>query len=146
VRLLASAPGTISATPGHLAVLDEHTGTLFAGALLDAQAIPDVQDADLAGWHAALDELRRLPLRQVVPGHGPASPPALIDRVGRYLAQLAQRTTELLAAGVPLSEVADAAHLPEFAADDHYDTTHRRNASIVFLRQERVLMLGAPPS
>lgn len=142
VRLLMAAPGQPSASPGHLAVLDERTGTLFAGALLDAGTIPDVQDADLAGWHAALADLRRRSLQRVVPGHGPASSPALIDHVERYLTQLARRTAELLAAGVPLSEVADATDLTEFASDDHYDTTHRRNASIVFLRQERALMLG----
>ena len=71
-----------------------------------------------------------------------AESPALIDRVERYLTQLAARTAALLATGMPLSEVADAADLPEFATDDHHDTTHRRNASIVFLRQERALMLG----
>lgn len=147
VRLLMAEPGQPSASPGHLAVLDTRTGTLFAGALLDAGAIPDVQDADLAGWHTALADLRGLPVRLAVPGHGPAaSAPALIDRVDRYLTQLARRTAELLAAGVPLSEVADATELPEFASDDHYDTTHRRNASIVFLRQERALMLGTGPT
>lgn len=146
VRLLMAEPGQPSASPGHLAVLDERTGTLFAGALLDASTIPDVQDADLAGWHTALAALRHPPLQRIVPAHGPASPPALIDRVERYLMQLARRTAELLAAGVPLSEVADATELPEFASDDHYDTTHRRNASIVFLRQERALMLGTGPT
>ena len=142
VRLLMAAPGQPGVSPGHLAVLDERTGTLFAGALLDAGAIPDVQDADLAGWHAALADLRQRSLQHIIPGHGPASSPALIDRVERYLTQLAARTAALLAIGMPLSEVADAADLPEFATDDHYDTTHRRNASIVFLRQERALMLG----
>jgi glyoxylase-like metal-dependent hydrolase (beta-lactamase superfamily II) len=142
VRLLMAAPGQPGVSPGHLAVLDERTGTLFAGALLDAGAIPDVQDADLAGWHAALADLRQRSLQHIIPGHGPASSPALIDRVERYLTQLAARTAALLAMGMPLSEVADAADLPEFASDDHHDTTHRRNASIVFLRQERALMLG----
>ena len=142
VRLLMAAPGQPGVSPGHLAVLDERTGTLFAGALLDAGAIPDVQDADLAGWHAALADLRQRSLQHVVPGHGPTSSPALIDRVEHYLTQLAARTAALLAMGMPLSEVADAADLPEFASDDHHDTTHRRNASIVFLRQERALMLG----
>lgn len=146
VRLLMAAPGQPSASPGHLAVLDERTGTLFAGALLDADAIPDVQDADLAGWHAALADLRRWSLQHIVPGHGPASSLTLIDRGERYLTQLATRTAALLAAGMPLSEVADATDLPEFATDDHYDTTHRRNASIVFLRQERALMLGTGPT
>lgn len=142
VRLLMAVPGQPGVSPGHLAVLDERTGTLFAGALLDAGAIPDVQDADLPGWHAALADLRQRSLQHIIPGHGPASSPALIDRVERYLTQLAARTAALLAMGMPLSEVADAADLPEFARDDHHDTTHRRNASIVFLRQERALMLG----
>ena len=43
-----------SSGPGDIAVLDERSGTLFAGGLLDQQRIPDVQDGDLAGWRRAL--------------------------------------------------------------------------------------------
>ena len=141
VRLLMAAPGQPGVSPGHLAVLDERTGTLFAGALLDAGTIPDVQDADLAGWHAALTALARLPLRRIVPGHGPAAGAGLVESVDSYLGQLEQRTAALLQAGTALSEVADAVDLPAFAHWQRYDSTHRRNASIVFLRQERALML-----
>jgi glyoxylase-like metal-dependent hydrolase (beta-lactamase superfamily II) len=144
IRLLSFGPGGHSSGPGDLAVLDEASGTLFAGGLMDAQSIPDVQDADPAGWRSALHALAALPLRRIVPGHGPLADPGLPAQTLRYLAQLEARIAQLLAAGTALSEVADAATLPEFAGWDQVDTIHRRNASIVFLRQERALLLRPP--
>ena len=129
-----------SSGPGDVAVLDERTGVLFAGGLLDHQRIPDVQDSDLDHWTEALQALRTLPLRAIVPGHGPLAPPAAIDTVQRYLAQLRTRLMALLNSGTALSDVADASTLPEFARWDQYDTIHRRNASILFVRFEREQM------
>ncbi|HEX9179155.1 MAG TPA: MBL fold metallo-hydrolase, partial [Burkholderiales bacterium] len=63
-----------SSGPGDIAVLDEKTGTLFAGGLLDNQRIPDIQDCDLEGWRNALAALRQAGARTAVPGHGPAAP------------------------------------------------------------------------
>lgn len=129
-----------SSGPGDLAVFDPASGVLFAGGLLDQGYIPDVQDSDLAAWSAALVRWQGLPLRQVVPGHGPASSPALIGDVARYLAQLQRRAAELLARGAALSEVADLTELPDFRGWDQYETIHRRNASVVYLRLERELL------
>ena len=61
----------------------------------------------------------------------------VIDDVDRYLAQLRARVLDLLQSGAALSEVADAAALPAFARWDQYETIHRRNASILFVRFER---------
>ncbi|MBQ0960666.1 MBL fold metallo-hydrolase [Ideonella sp. 4Y11] len=141
VRLLVHGEDGHSSGPGDLAVLDEASGTLFAGGLMDARSIPDVQDARPEGWRAALDALQALPLARIVPGHGPLAAPALIAQTRRYLDQLDERIAALLARGTPLSDVAEAATLPEFADWDQADTIHRRNASIVFLRQERALLL-----
>jgi glyoxylase-like metal-dependent hydrolase (beta-lactamase superfamily II) len=129
-----------SSGPGDVAVFDPQSGVLFGGGLLDEGYIPDVQDSRLATWAEALSALQALPLRRIVPGHGAASGPALAGQVARYLAQLQQRTAELLAQGTALSEVADRADLAEFKAWDQYDTIHRRNASVVYLRLERELM------
>ena len=134
VRLIAFGH---SSGPGDTAVLDVRSGTLFAGGLLDAQRIPDVQDADLAGWQRALAALHELRLTTVVPGHGPAMPASHLYTVERYLVQLQRRVQELLRANAALSQVPQAAQLPEFAGWDGYDTIHRRNASILFLRRER---------
>ncbi len=130
-----------SSGPGDVAVFDTATGALFAGGLLDAKRIPDVIDSDLRGWAAALRSLQALPLKVIVPGHGSAGPMRVVDEVERYLGDLEDRARTLLKAGVPLSEVADATNLPDFAAWDQYDTVHRRNAAIVYLRVEREQLL-----
>lgn len=130
-----------SSGPGDIAVLDGRTGVLFAGGLLDQRRIPDVQDGEIDGWRQALQALRGLPIRQVVPGHGPVASAALIDGVDRYLTQLESRLIELTRADAALSEVPDAAGLPEFKDWDQYQTIHRRNASIVFVRMERDLLV-----
>ncbi len=130
-----------SSGPGDIAVLDVASGVLFAGGLVDVQRVPDTQDSDLGGWQRALAALRDLPVRTVVPGHGPASPAsAAIGGVQSYLAQLEARARELVAAGASLSSVPDASDLPAYESWDQYETIHRRNASIVFLRVEREAM------
>ena len=129
-----------SSGPGDVAVLDVQSGVLFAGGLLDHLRIPDVQDSDLDHWTEALQALRTLPLRAIVPGHGPLAPPGAIDTEQRYLAQLRTRVLALVRAGTALSDVPDASALPEFARWDQYDTIHRRNASVLFVRFEREQM------
>ena len=124
--------------PGDIAVFDPRSGVLFAGGLLERGRIPDVIDSDLPAWRAALQALRRLPAKVVVPGHGDAGDAERsIADVERYLAQLEARLRALMLADTPLSQIAEAASLPDFEAWDQYDNTHRRNASIVFLRIER---------
>ena len=130
-----------SSGPGDVALLDETTGSLFAGGLLDHQRIPDVQDADLPGWQRALLALGRQPLQHIIPGHGPQAGPELPATVGRYLQQLQDRARSLLRQGAPLSEVPDALELAEFKHWDQYDTIHRRNAAVVFLRLEQQQLL-----
>ena len=129
-----------SSGPGDIAVLDVTSGVLFAGGLLDARRIPDIQDSDLPGWKSALQSMRALRPSTVVPGHGTSSPPQVIDTVERYLAQLETRVRAMVAAGDSLLGAADAAELPEFDAWDQYDTIHRRNVSIAFVRFERDLL------
>lgn len=126
-----------SSGPGDVAVYDPRTRTLFAGGLLEAQRIPDVGDSDLPRWREALRSLQALPAEVVVAGHGPAGGKRIVTQVERYLDQLSTRSRALVDAGAPLSEVADATALPEFATWDQYETTHRRNAAVVYLRYER---------
>ncbi len=127
---------------GDIAVLDEASGVLFAGGLLDRRRIPDLQDADLAGWAGALDALRRLPLAAVVPGHGQVGDRSTIDEVDRYLRRLQQRLKQLVTDGAALSDIGRTATLPEFAAWDQYETVHRRNAAVLFVRLEREILFA----
>ena len=129
-----------SSGPGDIAVLDVASGVLFAGGLVDVQRVPDTQDSDLSGWKSALAALHDMPVKTVVPGHGPSAPATAIAAVQNYLAQLEARARELVAAGASLSSVPDASELPAYESWDQYETIHRRNASIVFLRVERESM------
>lgn len=129
-----------SSGPGDIAVLDTQSGVLFAGGLIDHLRIPDVQDSELPGWHQALSALRALPLRAIVPGHGPLAPAQSIPTVQRYLTQLEARVLESIRSGASLSDVPDSAVLPEFQDFDQYDIIHRRNASVLFVRMEREQM------
>ncbi len=126
-----------SSGPGDIAVYDPRGRTLFAGGLLDAQRIPDVIDSDLVRWGDALRSLQALPVEVIVPGHGPSGSKRVITQVERYLDQLTTRVRALLKAGAPLSEVPDSTALPDFSSWDQYDTVHRRNAALVYLRYER---------
>ena len=129
-----------SSGPGDIAVLDETSGVLFAGGLLDANRVPDIQDGDLVQWKKALAALRGLRPATVVPGHGPASSSALVDTVERYLVDLEAKVRALVGSGTSLLDVAEAGDLPAYQGWDQYDVVHRRNASIAFLRFERELM------
>lgn len=130
-----------SSGPGDIAVLDVRSGVLFAGGLLDARRIPDIQDSELAGWQRALAALRALRVSTVVPGHGPAtSSDAVIAAQEAYLRQLETKVRALVADGVSLMGIAEAAELPDFERWDQYEIIHRRNASVAFLRFERELM------
>ena len=140
LRLLSAGRQGHSSGPGDLALLDQSTGSLVAAGWADHHSIPDVQDADFPGWRAALAQAADLRPQHVLPGHGPAGDASVLADTGRYLDQLEQRTADLLKAGTALSDVADAATLPEFADWDHYDTVHRRNAALIFLRHERALL------
>jgi len=129
-----------SSGPGDIAVLDVRSNVLFAGGLLDAQRVPDIQDGTLPGWREALAALRALRVSTVVPGHGSATSSDVIGSVERYLDRLETRVRAVVAAGESLIDVADASELSEFAAWDQYETIHRRNASVAYLRFERELM------
>jgi glyoxylase-like metal-dependent hydrolase (beta-lactamase superfamily II) len=129
-----------SSGPGDIAVFDVKSGVLFAGGMVDVRRVPDTQDSDLEGWKRALAALRELSVNTVVPGHGPAAPAAAIADVQTYLARLEARARELVAAGASLSAVPDASDQPAYESWDQYETIHRRNASIVFLRVEREAM------
>jgi quinoprotein relay system zinc metallohydrolase 2 len=115
-----------------LTVLDEQTGTLFAGDLVFLTHIP-VLDGSIRGWLAALGELSAIPARRVVPGHGAVSewPAALADE-RRYLERLAADVRGLIAGGKPITVAADNATATERSRWELFDDYNARNATAAF--------------
>jgi len=119
-----------------LTVLDETTGTLFAGDLVFVGHVP-VVDGSIRGWLAALDALARVPARRVVPGHGPAAewPGALADE-RRYLERLAGDTRSLIAQGVPIAAAVQTAGSSERLQWQLFEEYNTRNATAAYSELE----------
>ena len=122
-------------TEADLTILDETSGTLFAGDLVFLRHLP-VVDGSLRGWLAVADALARLPAQRVVPGHGPVTawPLALADEQ-RYLAGLAQELRALIARGTPIAKAPEAG-AAEAARWELFDDYHARNATAGFAELE----------
>jgi quinoprotein relay system zinc metallohydrolase 2 len=115
-----------------LTVLDEKTGTLFAGDLVFLTHIP-VIDGSIRGWLKIIDELSGISAQRVIPGHGPVSgwPGALADE-RRYLEKLAADTRGLIAVGKPIAVAADIAAASERSQWQLFDDYNARNATTAF--------------
>ena len=115
-----------------LTVLDEQTGTLFAGDLVFLAHFP-VLDGSLRGWLKVIDELGALPAQRVIPGHGPVSewPAALADQ-RRYLTKLATDIRALIARGEPITAAAGTAAASERPRWQLFDDYNARNATTAY--------------
>lgn len=88
-----------------LAVFDEATGSLFAGDLVFFERAPTTPDADITAWLAALERLAQLPLRVLVPGHGPVvRGPEAIAQTRDYLRWVQATLREAAAQGLDMNE------------------------------------------
>jgi glyoxylase-like metal-dependent hydrolase (beta-lactamase superfamily II) len=115
-----------------LTVLDEQTGTLFAGDLVFLGHTP-VLDGSIRGWLTVLGELGALSAQRVVPGHGPVSPwPAALGDERRYLETLASDVRGLIARGEPITVAAKAAAASERPRWQLFDDFNARNATAAF--------------
>ncbi len=66
-------------TQEDMAVFIEQTGVAFVGDVVFRNRIPYVGQADSRHWIASLDTLLKLPIKVMVPGHGPVSTSPLED-------------------------------------------------------------------
>lgn len=124
-------------TDNDLTVFDEQTSTLWAGDLLFAERVPAL-DGSLLGWLQVIDQLRQIPARRAVPGHGPASvpfPDALADE-RRYLALLAQEIRALLARGGTIEQAVATVGQSECGRWALFDEYNGRNVTSAFKELE----------
>ena len=123
-------------TDHDLTVLDQNTGTLFAGDLVFLRHLP-VLDGSLRGWLAVIDQLAEVPARRVVPGHGPVAdwPTALAEQ-RRYLARLAHDVRGAIKGGETIAAVAKSAAQSERMRWELFDEYNGRNATAAYAELE----------
>jgi quinoprotein relay system zinc metallohydrolase 2 len=135
-RVLTLTSWRTAHSDSDLTVLDEATGTLFAGDLVFLRHVP-VLDGSIRGWLAALGGLAAIRAARVVPGHGPLAdwPAALADE-RRYLQRLAQDTRSLIARGVPLAKAVETAGASEKLDWQLFEEYNARNATAAYSELE----------
>ena len=131
-RILTVTSWPTAHSDNDLTVLDEQTGTLFAGDLVFLTHTP-VLDGSIRGWLRVIDELGTLPAQRVIPGHGPVSewPGALTDQ-RRYLETLASDVRGLIVRGEPITVAADTAAASERSRWQLFDDYNARNATSAY--------------
>jgi len=135
-----------AATPGDLAVLDQSSGTLFAGGLVSVGRIPEIRDCDFEGWLQVLEQLQRLSPSHVVPGFGQPGGPEALAATGTYLRALDAKVKDLYARSSSLLESVENADLPDYEGWLMYSVLHRRNAQHRYLQLETRDLGGDPRS
>ena len=124
-------------TDNDLSVLDERTGTLFAGDLVFLEHLP-VLDGSINGWIGELERLMREDFERVVPGHGPARIdwPQGGTHTIEYLRDLRGKTRSWIARGADLRSAQEGieAGVPErWQLIEEY---HKRNVAAAFAELE----------
>ena len=131
-----------TSSPGSIGVLDRTSGVLFAGGLVSLDRIPDTKDSRIESWLGALDKLKQLPVRVLVPGEGPPAPVARVDELAAYLKALRSSVQATYAQGVSLSDAGRQSDVPAFADVPLYRPAHRKNVEQLYLLMERATLNG----
>jgi len=131
VLLLEAWPTAHTATD--LTVLDEATRTWFLGDLLFLGHVPAL-DGKALGWIALIEELKRRPAAQVVPGHGPAAVPwpVAAEPTERYLRRLVADVRAMVREGRPMGAAAATAGRAEEGRWELFDDFNARNATSAY--------------
>ena len=135
-RVLLLQAWRASHTDNDLTVLDETTGTLFAGDLVFLRHLP-VLDGSLKGWLAVIDELATIPAGRVVPGHGPvAGWPAALEDERTYLQRLAQHVRAFIKRGETIAAASQSVAESERTRWELFDESNVRNATAAYSELE----------
>ncbi|MEX0367223.1 MAG: quinoprotein relay system zinc metallohydrolase 2 [Ruegeria sp.] len=136
-RVLELRAWPVAHTGADLTVLDQETGTLFAGDLVFHRHLPAL-DGRLLGWQAVLREMSGLEIARVVPGHGG---PVLDWPAGgadqqRYLDVLEADTRAAIDAGQRLGEAVEGIAQSEAPLWELFEAYNPRNATVAFTELE----------
>ena len=128
-----------SHTPEDLAVYVPSEGVLFAGDLVFRGRVPFVGEADSRRWIASLDQLLKLPVKVIVPGHGPYStePRADLQLTRDYLAYLRQTMGAAAREMTPFDEAYQATDWSRFDRLPLFKEANRMNAYNTYLLMEQ---------
>ena len=136
-RELQLIPQTTAHTDNDLVILDEATGTMFAGDLIFSGHTPAL-DGSILGWIKVLNRLGDIDAKRIVPGHGPEMMALAAARkpMLRYLNAVVNDVRKIIAAGGTITEAMESAATQERGNWELFDEFHQRNVSAAFAELE----------
>lgn len=121
---------------GNAALWHAESRTLLAGAFVTNAVVPDVSEADIDVWLAALKTMQNLAPRYVVPDRGAPGGIALITATRGYLLALRDGVAKAFAEGVDLAEIATVVDGAAFKTWGEFESRHAKNVRAEMLRRE----------
>ena len=136
-RVLELTAHPVAHSDCDVSVFDRQTRTLLPSDLLFVRRVPSL-DGSLTGWLKTLAELKSLPARRAVPGHGPQSVewPAGAADLERYLEVLLNETRQAVAKGLDIGAAVQSVGLSERERWALFDEYHGRNVTKAFKELE----------
>jgi glyoxylase-like metal-dependent hydrolase (beta-lactamase superfamily II) len=130
--------------PDDLMLFVDPAKVLFAGDLFFNGRLPFVVDGNTRGWLLAIDAMRALDARCIVPGHGAMSCAIADDlqTTAEYLGFLRAQMGAAVEDLIEFDEAYAAIDWSRFASLPTFDAANRRNAYSVYLEMQTE-MLGA---
>ncbi|MFT3664925.1 quinoprotein relay system zinc metallohydrolase 1 [Piscinibacter sp.] len=133
-------------TDSDLVLIDKASGVVFAGGLVFAQRVPTTPHAQPAVWLQSLREFGGLPLKTLVPSHGPVRADAsAVAETQRYLQWLDSSFRTLAEQGAEMNEVLRAEAPAEFRGWAAFGTEYTRNVAHLYPRYEQAVLKAAKP-
>lgn len=116
-----------------ITVMDSKTGTLWTGDLLFVERIPSI-DGDIKGWLSAIESLKSIPAKRIVPGHGPVVEDGrkALDNEARYLTVLLDDVRNDIKKGITMEKAMDTAAASEKNNWKLFDIVNRRNVNLIY--------------
>ncbi|WP_256353998.1 quinoprotein relay system zinc metallohydrolase 2 [Variovorax sp. dw_308] len=136
-RVLTLQAWPTAHTDNDLTVYDQRTRTLFASDLLFVRHLPAL-DGSLRGWVSVMEDLKRVPVDTVVPGHGPVSNewPGAMDAQAAYLGALLRDTRAALRKHLTIQQAVDSIGIAPGTPWLLTDRFHKRNVTAAYAELE----------
>jgi quinoprotein relay system zinc metallohydrolase 2 len=124
-------------THSDLTVFDDATSTLWTGDLLFVERTP-AMDGDTRNWLKLIAQLKAIPARLAVPGHGAVTPQwqAAFDKQQQYFEVLLADIRASIAKGVTMEKTMASAAVSEQDNWVLFGSVNRRNVNLLYPQLE----------
>lgn len=119
-------------TSGDILVYLPKIQTLFCGDVVFNDRILSLRDGDINGWIDALETIKKMPLKNIVGGHGKAVRPDALETTYRYLVTMREQVREAIENGDGIDVAVQTITMDDFASVALYKDMHARNVESAY--------------